>query len=232
MKVRTILLVLAAALLPLSAFAQRTITVIGDGSVEAKPDYALVTMMVSAQDQTAQGVFSRCDDAGMRLRKAIADAGVASSDIEQQGTALSPSYDYSGGGGATPHLAGYHLMVTYQIRVRTLANVPKIIDAGTLAGASNVSIASYGSSNKDELEESAGKKALAEAREKAERLAEQMGGKLGAILSIGDAAAEGAASGGGMGREEEEEHRGVIVSGLNPQKVRKSATLKVTFSVQ
>jgi uncharacterized protein YggE len=231
MKIRAILLVLAAALMPLTALAQRTITVIGDGNVESKPDYATVTMMVSAQDQTAQGVFSRCDEAGLRLRKAITDAGVATSDIEQQGTALSPSYDYSGGAGSSPHLAGYHLMITYQIRVRKLADVPKIIDAGTLAGASNVSIASFGVSDKEGMEESAGKKALAEAREKAERLAEQMGGKLGAILSISDAAAEGAAT-GGMGREEEEERRGVIVSGLNPQKVKRSATLKVTFTVQ
>ncbi len=232
MKVRSILFILAAAVMPLAVHAQRTITVVGDGSVEAKPDYAMITMMVSAQDQTAQGVFARCDEAGNRLRKVITDAGVSASDIEQQGTALSPSYDYSGGGGAPPHLAGYHLMVTYQIRVRALADVPKVIDAGTLAGASNVAISSYGVVNKEDMEQSATKKALAEAREKAERLAEQMGGKLGAIISIGDGEAAGVAAGGGMGREEEEERRGVIVSGNNPQKIKKSTTLKVTFSVQ
>jgi uncharacterized protein YggE len=232
MKVRSILFLLAAVMAPLVTRAQRTITVVGDGSVEAKPDYAMVTMMVSAQDQTAQGVFARCEDAGTALRKAITGTGVAANDIEQQGTALSPSYDYSGGGGAPPHLAGYHLMVTYQIRVRSLREIPKVIDAGTLAGASNVAIGSYGVANKDEMEQSATKKALAEAREKAERLAEQMGGKLGAIISIGDGDATGVAAGGGGGREEEEERRGVIVSGNNPQKIRKSATLKVTFSVQ
>lgn len=230
MKVRSILFILAATLTPLLAQAQRTITVIGDGNIEAKPDYAMVTMMVSAQDQTAQGVFARCDEAGNALRKAITSSGIAPNDIEQQGTALSPSYDYSGGGGAPPHLAGYHLMVTYQIKVRALNNVPKIIDAGTLAGASNVSIASYGVANKDDMEQAATKQALAEAREKAERLAEQMGGKLGAIISIGDGEAAGVTASGG-GREEEE-RRGVIVSGNNPQKIRKSATLKVTFSVQ
>jgi uncharacterized protein YggE len=228
MKLRLVILFLVLATAP--AFAQRTVTVMADGSVDAKPDYATVTMMISAQDATAQGAFARIDESSARLIKALNGVGVSASDIEQQGLALNPSYDYSGGGGAPPKLAGFHLMVTYQIKVRTLADLPKVIDAGSLAGASNVSISSYGIVNRDKLEEGAMKAALAEAREKAERLAEQMGGKLGEIVSIAPPDPQGGA-GGGMEREEEE-HRGVIVAGNNAQKIKKSVELKVTFSVK
>ncbi|HET9136429.1 MAG TPA: SIMPL domain-containing protein [Candidatus Kapabacteria bacterium] len=229
MKLRLVILLLILATAP--AFAQRTVTVMADGTVDSKPDYATVTMMISAQDATAQGAFARIDESSARLIKALNGVGVSAFDIEQQGLALNPSYDYSGGGGAPPKLAGFHLMVTYQIKVRTLADLPKVIDAGSLAGASNVSIASYGIVNRDKLEEGAMKAALSEAREKAERLAEQMGGKLGEIVSITPPDAGSGAGGGGMEREEEE-HRGVIVAGNNAQKIKKSVELKVTFSVK
>ncbi|HYM20923.1 MAG TPA: SIMPL domain-containing protein [Candidatus Kapabacteria bacterium] len=232
MKIRTIIFALAVAAVPLVASAQRTVTVIGSASVESRPDYALVTMMISAQDQTAQGVFSRSDENGRSLVRAITASGVAVSDIEQQGTALNPSYDYSaGGGGAAPHLAGYRLMTTYDIKVRSLSDVPKVIDAGTLAGASNVSISAYGISKKGDLEDQAEAKALSDAREKAEHLAEQMGGKLGEIVTITDGDL-GASPAAGLGREEEEERRGMIVSGNNAQKIKRSASLKVTFSIK
>ena len=230
MKNRTIHFLLAALLLPSVAFAQRTITVIGSASADAKPDYAVVSMMVSAQDQTAQAVFARTDESARGLIKSLTGAGVAAADIEQQGSALNPSYDYSGGGGNPPKLAGYHMISTYEIKVRSLKDIPKVIDAGTLAGASNVSIGSYGVGRKDELEDQAEAKAMNDAREKAEKFATQMGGKLGEIISITDADAEG--GGAQMGRGEEEERRGMIVAGSNPQKIKRSASLKVTFSVK
>lgn len=230
MQLRSFILLVMLALCPTLVFAQRTITVMGGGHADAKPDYATVTMMLSAQDITAQGVFDKTSENTTRLLKSFADAGIAASDIEQQGVALNPSYDYSGGGGAPPRLAGYHVMSTYIIKVRNLKQLPKVIDLGTLAGASNVALSGYGAANSDQLEESATKKALGEAREKAERLAEQMGGKLGEILSITDAEATGGANMSG-GREEEE-HRGMIVAGSNSQKISKSVELKVTFSIK
>ncbi len=231
MKIRS-LIVTAIVTMPALAFAQRTITVMGDGNAESKPDFAMVTLMISAQDQTAQSSFVKLDDGTARMRKAMTDAGVSGSDIEQQGVALNPSYDYSGGGGTPPRLSGYHLMGTYTIKVRSLKDLPKVIDAASLAGASNVSISSYGVVDKEKLEEQATKKALDEAHEKAERMAEEMGGKLGEIISISDAIE--AAPSGGMGREEEEEHRGggMIVAGLNAQRITRSVELKVTYSVK
>jgi uncharacterized protein YggE len=230
MKNRTIILLLAVMVLPTVVFAQRTITVVGSAGVDTKPDYAIVSMMISAQDQTAQAVFARNEESARNLVKSLTGAGVAAADIEQQGSALNPSYDYSGGGGNPPKLSGYHLIATYEVKVRSLKDLPKVIDAGTLAGASNVSIGSYGVATKDALEDKARTKALEEAREKAGELAEQMGGKLGEIISISDAEAEGSSS--QMGRGEEEERRGMIVAGSNPQKIRRSASLKVTFSVK
>src|SRR5512140_3604113 len=105
--------VLAALSLPAALFAQRSITVMGLGSVSAKPDYAVVTMMITSQNNTAQTVFAQSDEGASRLMKSLADAGVAQSDIEQRTYALNPTYDYSGGAASpSPKLVGYHLMST------------------------------------------------------------------------------------------------------------------------
>jgi uncharacterized protein YggE len=121
------------------------------------------------------------------------------------------------------------MMATYQVKVRNLKTLPVVLDAGTLAGANNVTIEGYDVSNKEKLEAEAVKKAIEDAREEAGRLAKEMGGSLGEIISVSDAEVSGAPGGGGMGREEEE-RRGP--GPINPKEIKKKVELKVTFSVK
>ncbi|MEP7234170.1 MAG: SIMPL domain-containing protein [Ignavibacteriota bacterium] len=214
---------------PSSIFAQRSITVTGKGTVTAKPDHAIVTMMLTSQNNTAQTVFSLNDENTSRLMKSLSDAGVAPEDVEQRTFALNPTYDYSSGGGAPPRLVGYHMMATYQVKVRNLKALPVVLDAGTVAGANNVTIEGYSITNKEKLEGQATKEAINDAREAAGRLAKEMGGALGDILAISDAEASAGAAGGGMEREEEE-RRGPGM--INPKEVKKKVELRVTFSVK
>jgi len=225
--------ILAAAIailtLPGVLVAQRSITVTGIGSVTAKPDYAVVTLMLTSQNNTAQTVFSQNDENASRLMKSLGDAGVAPEDIEQRTFALNPTYDYSSGGGAPPRLVGYHMMTTYQVKVRNLKSLPVVLDAGTLAGANNVTIESYNVSNKEKLENQATKEAIGDAREAAGRLAKEMGGALGEILTVTDGESSGGGAAAGMGREEEE-RRGPAT--INPREIKKKVELRVTFSVK
>jgi uncharacterized protein YggE len=222
--------VLAALCIPMSLFAQRQITVSGSGSVTAKPDYAIVTLMLTSQNNTAQTVFAQSDENSSRLMKSLSDAGVAPEDIEQRTFALNPTYDYSSGGGAPPRLVGYHMMTTYQVKVRNLKSLPVVLDAGTQAGANNLTIEGYDVSNKEKLKNQAVKMAIEDARDVAGRLAKEMGGSLGEILSISDLESAGIAAPAGFGREEEEERRGP--GRINPQEIKKKVELKVTFSVK
>lgn len=224
--------VLAACIIPMSLFAQRTITVMGTGSVSAKPDYAVVTLMQTSQNNTAQTVFSQSDESASRLMKSLGDAGVAPEDIEQRTFALNPTYDYSSGGGNAPKLVGYHMMSTYQVKVRNLKALPRVLDAGTAAGANNITIEGYDVAGKEKMKEKAVKEAIDDARIEAGRLAKEMGGALGEILSISDSESAGvaAAAGGGFNEREEEERRGP--GRINPREITKKVEVKVTFSVK
>jgi len=226
-----ILFIICLLTLPGMLFAQRTITVTGSGYVSAKPDYAVVTMMLTSQNNTAQTVFSQSDESSSRLMKSLSDAGVSSEDISERSFALNPTMDYSGGGGSSPKLVGYHMMTTYEVKVRNLKSLPVVLDAGSAAGAGNMTIESFDIANKEKLKESAIKNAIEDARENAGRLSREMGASLGEILSISDAESSGGGAALGMGREEEEERRGSM-GRVNPQEIKKHIEVKVTFSVK
>jgi len=223
---------------PTLLFAQRTITVTGSGSVTSKPDYAIVTMMVTSQNNTAQTVFSQSDENASRLMKSLSDAGVSPEDISERTFALNPTYDYSGGGApgappAGPRLVGYHLMKTYEVKVHNLKALPVVLDAGSVAGASSITIEGYDASGKEKMKEAATKKAIEDARESAGRLAREMGGQLGEIISISDSESGGISAPMSIGREEEEERHGRMgMGGINPQEIKKRIEVKVTFSVK
>jgi len=161
--------------------------------------------------------------------KSLSDAGVAPEDIEQRTFALNPTYDYSGGGNAPPRLVGYHMMATYQVKVKNLKSLPVVLDAGSLAGANNLTVESYAVANEEKLENEATKLAIEDARESAGRLAKEMGGALGEILTVSDSESSGGAAGAGMGREEEERR---VPGQINPKEIKKKVELKVTFSVK
>ncbi|MEI8133750.1 MAG: SIMPL domain-containing protein [bacterium] len=220
----------AILLLPVSLVAQRTVTVTGAGSVSSKPDHVILTMMITSQNNTAQTVFSQSDETSARLMKSLSDAGVSPEDISQRTFALNPTYDYSGNGGNSPKLVGYHLMTTYEVKVRNIRTLPVVLDAGSLAGANNMTIEGYDVTNREKMKDAAMKKAIEDARESAEKLAHEMGGSLGEILSVADAESAGVASPMAFGREEEEERRGP--GRVNPQEIKKRVEVKVTFSVK
>lgn len=232
MKNKMVTLAALLWVLPGALFAQRTITVTGSGTVTAKPDYAIVTMMVTSQNNTAQTVFAQSDESSARLMKSLGDAGVATEDISQRTFALNPTYDYSGGGGASPKLTGYHMMTTYEVKVHNLKTLPVVLDAGSLSGASNITIEGYDASGKERMKEAATKKAIEDAREEAGRLAREMGAQLGDIVSISDSESAGGAMPMGMGGREEEEERRSMMGRVSPQEIRKHVEVKVTFSVK
>jgi uncharacterized protein YggE len=230
MKNTTLFIIACVICMPLSLFAQRTITVTGSGSVSAKPDYAIITLMTTSQNNTAQTVFSQSDETSSRLMKSLSDAGVATEDVTERTFALNPTYDYSGGGGTSPKLVGYHMMKTYEVKVRNLKTLPVVLDAGSMAGASNITIERYDINNREKIKGEAVKNAIEDAREEAGRIAREMGASLGEIVSISDSESSGAAAPMGFGREEEEERRGPGL--INPHEIKKKVEVKVTFSVK
>jgi len=160
----------------------RTITVNGSASVTAVPDRATFTFGVDTRGQTASVALNQSAAAIKRVVDAVKRAGIDEKDIQTQNVSLYPVTSSDG-----RHIEGYAANATVTVRLGDLDRAGPLVDAAVSAGASSVSGPSLERSDADELQNRALVDAVADARTKAEALAEAAGGSLGDVLSVTEA---------------------------------------------
>jgi uncharacterized protein YggE len=161
----------------------RTITVNGSASVTAVPDRATFTFGVDTRGQTASAALNQSAAAIKRVVDAVKRAGIDEKDIQTQNVSLYPVTSSDG-----RHIEGYAANATVTVRLGDLDRAGPLVDAAVSAGASSVSGPSLERSDADELQNRALVDAVADARTKAEALAEAAGGSLGDVLSVTEGA--------------------------------------------
>jgi hypothetical protein len=114
------------------------------------------------------------------LIDALKAAGVAERDIRTQDVSVGAAYDGSGKAG------GYSARNSVSVRIRDLNRAGAILDAASRAGANEVYGPNLGRSDREGLEARALKDAVANARARAEALAEAAGVSLGDVTAISE----------------------------------------------
>ena len=162
----------------------RSITVNGSGSVTAIPDRATFSFGVDARGETASAALSAASVAVRRVTDAVKDAGVDGKDVQTQNISLSTLTSSDG-----RHIEGYAANASITVRARDLDSAGRLVDAAVAAGANGVYGPSLDRSDADELAGEALTDAVADARKKAEALAEAAGGSLGSVISVTESGA-------------------------------------------
>ena len=165
----TLLVVLSV---PVFAFADSEITVIGTGEVLIPADTAIVSLGVSAIDREVLKAQKQVNQAIADIREALIEAGVKGEDINTDYINIYAMYDYSEGAEV---LKGYNANSTLAIRVTDIEAVGEVIDIAFEAGANTLNGINFSASDTTEAEEKAMKKAVEDAKDKAEVLAEASG---------------------------------------------------------
>jgi uncharacterized protein YggE len=156
----------------------RSITASGIGSVTTVPDRAHFSFGVQAQSRTASQALEAADAQLGRVVAALREAGVAQADIQTEQISLSPQTSEDGGA-----ISGYIAVSSVSARVRNLDRAGPVVDAAVAAGANQVYGPSLTRSDQNALYRNALKAAYADARAKAEALADAAGVTLGAMTS-------------------------------------------------
>ena len=156
----------------------RSITASGIGSVTTVPDRAHFSFGVQAQSRTASQALEAADSQLRRVVAAVRDAGVAQADIQTEQISLSPRTSEDG-----EAIVGYNAVSSVSVRVRNLDRAGPVVDAAVAAGANQVYGPSLTRSDQAAVYRSALKAAYADARAKAQALAEAAGVTLGAMTS-------------------------------------------------
>lgn len=194
-------LVLLIGSLPMNAMADdkadtRTISVSGTGKVAAPPNVADISVGVITQAATAREALSANSERMTALQNVLKERGVAAKDIQTTQISVNPQYTQPPPfqPGQTnrefvPKIVGYQVQNTVQITSRDLAKLGTLLDAVVEAGANQMYGISFRIDEPGSLLDVARKKAMGDAKKRAELMAGEAGVVVGLPISIRDEAA-------------------------------------------
>lgn len=175
---------------------QNTVNVSGSGEVFAIPDTAEFTFTVTDEAesvaQAQESVTQRAND----ITSFLQDSGVAETDLQTTGYSVNPRYEYEETteiprpprGERT--LAGYEVSQTTKVTVRETDQVGSLLSGIGQRDVSSVSNVSFTVDDKEGVQEEARNKAITNAKEKAQRLADQLGVRLGDVVNFSESSSQ------------------------------------------
>lgn len=189
------------------------LSVVGDGKVDVKPDTAYIDAGITvSRARTAAEAKERMTRVNNAIIAAVKALGIAEADITTSNFSINPEYDYNtprplyapdATTGSEPvvdtmppeksaimpepsnsTIVGYNGNANISIKVKDSNKVSQVIEKVTAAGANNVGSPRFTVDNPEKYREEARNKAIANAKEQAEKLSKQLGIKLGKITNI------------------------------------------------
>ena len=215
-----------------AALAETEITVSGTGETQISADTAVISLGVSARDQDVLKAQQKVNETIAAIRKALMEKGVKEENINTEYINIYAMYDYSSD---QEQIAAYNASSTLAIRVTDMDSTGMLIDAAFEAGANTLNGISFSASDTEEARAASLKKAVADARAKAEILAEAAGLSITGIETVSEGGVYsydntvGNFRAKGMSAMETEEDAGTVVQAA---KLIVSATVTITFEAK
>ena len=161
------------------------LTATGEGSASAAPDIAVVSLGVVSEAPTAQDALAANAKDMNAVVHTITGAGIEKKDVATSGLFVEPVYsDSSKDPQGQSKITGYRVSNQVTVRIRDIGKSGPLLDKVITAGANRVNGVSFEIARSEALRDAAIKAAIAEARRRAELMAEAAGVKLGPIQSI------------------------------------------------
>ena len=182
-KLIAIFVALVMVLFSVAALAETKITVNGTGEVRVSADTAIISLGVNARDKDVLKAQQRVNETIAAIRTALIEQGVKEENINTDFINIYPLYDYSND---QEQLAAYNASSTLAIKVTGMESVGSLIDVCFAAGANTLNGISFSASDTEEAKTEAMKKAVTDAKKKAEILAEASGLKIIGIEIISE----------------------------------------------
>ena len=186
-----------------------TIAVTGEGKVFTAPDVAELSLGIQTGRQpSAAAAMAKLQQGMSAVFASIKGQGVEEKDIRTESFYLNPVYDYTEEGQV---FRGFEANQSLRVKVRNLDKATDVLSAATSAGANQAGSINFTVDDPEAKRAEAREKAIAQAKEKAEKLAGDLGMRLGKIEGFNEGGSyggppvmmmrskEGVGGGGGVG---------------------------------
>lgn len=162
---------------------QSAFDVTGESKITTVPDKAQISLGITINESTVKGAQDRANTVINAVTEQLVALGVEKKDIQTENYSLYPQYDYQAGG---QRITGYSVSTMINVSLTDFAKLNQAVDVATRAGANQISGISFTLSDekRKEVENEARQKAIDDAKEKAEKLAQLSGMRLGRIINV------------------------------------------------
>jgi uncharacterized protein len=166
----------------------RTISVSGYGEVMVVPDMASLNLGVTTTAPTASEALASNSAAMTKVMDTLKSAGIADKDIQTSNLSINPHYEPNNNGGSTQ--TGFDVSNNVAVNVNDLKALGSILDKAVTSGTNQVYGLSFGVKDDKAAMDEARKRAVADARHRAEIFAAASAVELGSVFSISESTAE------------------------------------------
>lgn len=167
--------------------ARPTITVPGKGTVSRPPDIAFVNLGVEAQAPSAREALDENNRAMQQLLDTLERQEIPAKQVQTSSFNIAPLYHHDPDGRTPPQITGYQVSNQVRVKVSKVDRLGALLDAVVDVGANRIHGVQFDIDKPEEATDEARKKAVADARRKAELLAEAAGARIGRPLKIEEA---------------------------------------------
>jgi uncharacterized protein len=179
----SLLLLFPQALLAEGLPAERHIAVSGQGYVEAVPDIATVHVSIEHLATNLLQAKTKVDEVTANTIKAAAALGIKEDDIIASDIQASPQYDWTEKGQV---YKGEHVARTVSVTLRKIDLYSKLVHTLIKAGITRINHIELDFNNREQLQNKALEKAIANIREKARVIAAAFGARTGKVYKISE----------------------------------------------
>ncbi len=162
------------------------ISVSGQGKVAAKPDIASISLGVNALAPSVAEARTQAATSMDGMINSMKANGVDEKDIQTSSLSIYPEYNYLDDG--RQELRGFRVQNTVNAKIRDIDKTGEIVDEAVEAGGNDAVInsISFSIDKPEDLQKQAREQAVADAKARAETLAQAAGVSLGDAISISE----------------------------------------------
>ena len=171
-----------------------TISVSGKGEVSAVSDIATLNINLNKEGKTAKEAQDLLNESITKTLKYLKDQKIADKDIKSEYGGLNPKYSYEPQPACfnypcptnNPKIIGYTATQSITIKVRVVDSASEIRTGLATIGVTDISGPTFSIDNEDKIKVDARAIAIKDAREKAQVLADELGVKLGKVVTFSE----------------------------------------------
>jgi uncharacterized protein YggE len=165
-------------------FPVNTITVTGIGTASAEPDTAYLELGVEIVNEDLAAAYTEASDKLTQITAALVDLGIDANDIRTSSVNVYPQDQYDQNGQMSGRT--YRVSSTLRIKVADVSMVSDVIDTAVNAGANTIYSFNFAIEDTAGLEEQARQQAVANAKDRAQQLADALGVTVGNPVVISE----------------------------------------------